>query len=254
MSNSTSVIHYSAEVFTQQKQVTQLCHFLLHPHAGHYNYPRNCLDALNRGYNVSGVYRILPDSGKPFDVYCDQVTDGGGWTVFQRRQDGFENFQRNRVEYIRGFGDYRGEHWLGLEKIYRLTKWADFEPELRVDLMDFTNDTRFEHYNKFYVSGPPAYTLYVSDYSGTAGNSLTYHSGRGFSTPDYDVDGSSGSCAITNQGAWWFNNCHYSHLNGVYYYGTSSSSKGIIWRAWRGSSYSLKRTEMKIRPSRLTWN
>ena len=114
-----------------------LCCFILH--AEQPNYPQNCLDALNRGYNVSGVYRILPDTGKPFDVYCDQVTGGGGWTVCQRRQDGSINFQHNRVEYIWGFGDLAGEHWLGLEKIHRLTKWVDFEPELRVDLMDFTN-------------------------------------------------------------------------------------------------------------------
>ena len=203
---------------------------------------------------MSSVYRILPDSGQPFDVYCDQVTDGGGWTVFQRRQDGSVNFQRNRVEYVRGFGYLTGEHWLGLEKIHRLTKWVDFEPELRVDLMDFNNETRFEHYNKFYVNGPSSYTLYASDYSGSAGNSLTYHSGRGFSTADYDVDAYNGSCAITRQGAWWFYNCQNSHLNGVYYYGNSpGGDKGVVWNTWRGSSYSLQRTEMKTRPSRLVW-
>ena len=76
------------------------------------------------------VYWSLPDTSKPFDVYYDQVTDGGGWTMFQRWQDGFKNFWHNRVEYIRVFGDHAGEHWLGLEKIYCFTKWADFQPEL----------------------------------------------------------------------------------------------------------------------------
>ena len=115
--------------------------------------------------------------------------------------------------------------------------------------MDFNNEVQFEHYNKFYVNGPSSYTLFASDYSGSAGDSLTYHSGSiqgyqdtGFSTADYDVDGNnSRSCAITNQGAWWFNNCQHSHLNGVYYYGNSpGSGKGIIWNTWRGSSYSLQ--------------
>ena len=202
---------------------------------------------------MSGVYQILPDTGKPFDVYCDQVTDGGGWTVFQRRQDGSVDFHRDLDEYIRGFGDQSGEHWLGLEKLYRLTKWVDFEPELRVDLMNFTNETRFEHYNKFYVKGPESYILSVSDASGTAGDSLTHNNGQRFSTDD-DIDGSGGICATTRQGAWWFNGCQQSHLNGVYYYDASSESDdGIVWNTWMGNSYSLQRTEMKTRPSRLTW-
>ena len=79
------------------------------------------------------------------------------------------NFQRNRVEYIRGFGNLAGEHWLGLEKIHRLTKWVDFEPELRVNQMDFNNYTAFEQCNKFYVNSPPSYTLYATDASGSAG-------------------------------------------------------------------------------------
>ena len=120
--------------------------------------------------------------------------------------------------------------------------------------MDFPNETWFEHYNKFYVNGPFSYSLSVSDASGSAGDSLQYHNGRRFSTADYDVDGNSRSCAITNQGAWWFYKCQNLHLNGVYYYGASpGSEKGITWRIWKRSSYSLQRTEMKTRPSRLTW-
>ena len=119
-----------------------------------------------------------------------------------------------------------------------------------IDLIDFTNEAQYQYYNKFYVNGPSSYTL-----CGIAGNSLTYHNGRGFSTADYDTDGNSESCAITRQGAWWFNNCQHSHLNGVYYYGASpGGDRGITWNTWRGSSYSLQRTEMKTRPSHLTWN
>jgi hypothetical protein len=221
----------------------------------HTIHPRNCLAAKQQGGDTSGVYTIQPDYNDPFDAWCDMETDGGGWTVFQRRQDGSVNFQRNLIEYTRGFGNVSGEHWLGLEKIYRLTKYVDFEPELWIDLEDFDGNSRYEHYNRFYITAPPGYYLYVYDPSGTAGDSLTYHRGYRFSTPDRDVDGNSGkNCALTNEGAWWFVNCQHSNLNGKYYYGNSpGGEKGVVWNGFRGSSYSHKQSEMKTRPSRLGW-
>ena len=42
---------------------------------------RSCLDALRQGQGVSGVYRISPVDGAGAEVWCDQRTDGGGWTL-----------------------------------------------------------------------------------------------------------------------------------------------------------------------------
>lgn len=60
--------------------------------------PENCLDVLVSGKTTDGVYIINPGNGA-FPVYCDQTTDGGGWTVLQRRMDGTVDFDRTYEEY-----------------------------------------------------------------------------------------------------------------------------------------------------------
>ena len=175
-------------------------------------------------------------------------TDGGGWTVFQRRQDGSVDFYRNWTDYEDGFGNLTGEFWLGLGKINRLTK--EQSNTLRVDLGDFDGNTRYAQYTTFSVGdNTTEYTLTVGGYSGTAGDSLTWHNGRKFATRDNDNDYNySGTCTQHYQGAWWFRSCHYSHLNGQYYHNPNvSRANGIIWRHWKGWYYSLKFTEMKTR-------
>ena len=92
-------------------------------------------------------------------------TDGGGWTVFQRRQDATVDFYRGWQDYKNGFGDLDGNFWLGLDKIHRLTKLG--ENVLKVDLMDWTNDTAYAKYESFSVeSESKNYKLNVGSYSG----------------------------------------------------------------------------------------
>ena len=86
--------------------------------------------------------------------------------------------------------------------------------------------------------------------TGDASDSLALHNGMMFSTKDMDNDRwSSGNCALNTKGAWWFESCHDSNLNGQYLRGSHSlSGVGVEWELWRGGDYSLKKTEMKIRP------
>ncbi|XP_019856543.1 PREDICTED: fibrinogen C domain-containing protein 1-like isoform X3 [Amphimedon queenslandica] len=205
--------------------------------------PTDCKAWKELGVKQNGVYPIKPDNGPAFQVYCDMETDGGGWTVFQRRQDGSVDFYKYWTDYENGFGDLTGEVWLGLSKIYRLTK--EGSNTLRVDLEDFEGNTAYANYSTFSISNASTdFILKVGDYnSGSAEDSMTGHNGRKFSTRDRDNDGN--DCAQTFTGAWWYTRCYFSNLNGQYFNSSTTNRQGIIWVTWR--LITLKFTEMKSR-------
>ncbi|KAK3539658.1 hypothetical protein QTP70_011107 [Hemibagrus guttatus] len=206
----------------------------------------------------SGTVRLQGEEVKKvqeFKYLGSTVQSNGecGKEVFQRREDGSVNFYRDWAAYHEGFGKITGEHWLGLKRIHALTIQANYE--LRIDLEDFENSTSFAQYGSFGVGlfsvdpDEDGYPLSIADYSGTAGDSLLKHNGMKFTTKDKDNDHSENNCASFYHGAWWYRNCHMSNLNGQYLRGQHSSyADGIEWSSWTGWQYSLKFTEMKIRP------
>ena len=188
-----------------------------------------------------------PDGKGSFNVYCDMRTDGGGWTVFQRRQDGSVDFYRGWNDYKSGFGQLTSEFWLGNDKINRLT--AVRPSTLRVELEDWNGVRVYAKYGKFKLGDEQAkYRLEVGSYSGTAGDSIIQHNNMAFSTKDRDNDiWIRSNCAVLLTGAWWYRACHTSNLNGKYL-GRKSDNRGALWLSFR-SSLSLKFTELKLRPS-----
>uniref|UniRef100_A0A673XBK6 Tenascin Cb n=1 Tax=Salmo trutta TaxID=8032 RepID=A0A673XBK6_SALTR len=212
-----------------------------------YKHPRDCSQALLNGDTASGVYTIYlgGDESQPIQVYCDMATDGGGWIVFLRRQSGKLEFFRNWRNYTAGFGDMNDEFWLGLSNLHKITVVGQYE--LRVDLRD-KGDVAHAQYDKFSISDPRSrYKVHVGGYSGTAGDSMTYHHGRPFSTYDHDNDIAVTNCALSYKGAFWYKNCHRVNLMGRY--GDDSHSKGVNWFHWKGHEHSIEFAEMKIRPS-----
>jgi len=82
------------------------------------------------------------------------------------------------------------------------------------------------------------------------GDSLLRKDGQHpFSTRDQDNDLWERSCAVKYKGAWWYDDCHRANLNGAYLRGNHSSyADGVEWLGFTGHYYSLRFTEMKIRP------
>ncbi|XP_049328697.1 tenascin isoform X1 [Astyanax mexicanus] len=210
-------------------------------------FPSDCSQELMNGVRESGVVEIFPrgKEGKPVRVYCDMETDGGGWTVFQRRKDGKTNFFRGWQEYSKGFGELEGEFWLGNELLHNLTMMTPMS--MRVDLRS-GSESVYAAYSTFSVDTMKRhYTLRVSGYSGTAGDSMTYHDRRKFSTRDRDPQPFITRCAMSYKGGWWYKNCHEANLNGLY--NTHTDHQGVIWTAWKGKDFSIPFAEMKLRPS-----
>ncbi|XP_068616572.1 tenascin-R [Brachionichthys hirsutus] len=213
-------------------------------------FPTECSQELLNGALHSGEVNIYPQGkeGRAIKVYCDMETDGGGWTVFQRRMNGKTDFYRTWSEYSNGFGNLSEDFWLGNEVLHNLTSIGPVS--LRVDLQS-GNDTAYAHYANFSIDSVERhYTLTVSGYTGTAGDSMKYHNGRPFSTRDKDPDPLGIHCSRAYMGGWWYKNCYKTNLNGLY--GINSNNQGIVWIDWKGKDASIPFTEMKFRPSRFS--
>ncbi|MDN8078811.1 fibrinogen-related protein [Burkholderia multivorans] len=200
------------------------------------------------GATGDGVYRIDVDGSGPLtpvDVMCDMTTDGGGWTVFQRRVDGSVDFYRNYAAYAAGFGSATTDYWMGNDRLAVLT--ANGAHTLRVDMTRYTGETAYAKYTGFSISpASDGYRLAVTWSGGTAGDSMAYHNGFQFTT--YDVDPLGHGCAQSFKGAWWYRSCHVSNLNGAYLNGPHTSyADGMEWDTWTGYYESLTKTEMKAR-------
>ena len=121
-----------------------------------------------------------------------------------------------------------------------------------MDLKHFKapNYLKYAEYKKFEILGESeGYKLICSSYSGNAGNSLAYQSGKKFSTFDHDQDSYAKNCAVHFQEAWWYNACHRSNLNGRYPKQNQEGGKYMSWWLLCNKSGGIIFSEMKIKYS-----
>ncbi|KAK3104589.1 hypothetical protein FSP39_005688 [Pinctada imbricata] len=200
------------------------------------------------GSAKSGVYNVSLADMTHIQAYCDMETAGGGWTVFQRRQDGSVDFYRTWKEYKTGFGDPAAEHWLGNDNLYQLTNRNNI-CELYIILESWNNITGYARYSRFAIDDESnAYRLHVGNFTGfnVGRDCFRYHDSMKFTTKDYDNDLMNFNCASGNdRGAWWYNACEICGLNGLY--NETSSIRGIEWLGFPGGSINMKFTQMMVR-------
>lgn len=229
----------------------------------------DCMDLFNAGVTTDGIYTIQP-AGWPspgFQVFCEMESNGGGWTVFQRRVDGTVDFYRNWTSYKEGFGGLNHEFWLGNDKLYTFTNQKNYQ--LRVDAVNSQGTSFYNLHDTFRINDESdKYRLTITSISGGntgGGSALGGNNDNRFSTYDQDNDPSDTyHCAQEHRGAWWYwgdgyassvcyrfgssnRFCSASNLNGDY---QRSGPQSIFF--YQGNSVQnscgLTRSEMKLRP------
>lgn len=217
--------------------------------------PVDCRDLYDKGVIVSGVYIICPWEREETNlhcvqVYCDMATDGGGWTVIQRRQSGDVSFERNWEEYKMGFGDVSTSYWIGNDIIHQLTK--ERSSSLYMEITLFNETVLYIKYEFFFITDEK--TDYRLNISGKANGTLEDRirnvpptdmiNGARFSTYDRDNDQANTlSCAAKHQGGWWNNYCHDVYLNGPY----GSAEWPQPWFPLLSDGSNITNTRMMIR-------
>ena len=202
---------------------------------------RSCQQLKTLGANQNGIYKINPDGQGVINVYCDQTTDGGGWTVVQRRSRPYEqSFERTWVEYRVGFGDLSKEFWLGNDNLHRI---ASSDSILRIELHRTNGTKGYAKYGGFRVADETEkYRCDMTSYEGNIGNGFYGNTdpklnirGMKFGTPDQDNDNYPDKCFP--DGAWWANQCGKVNLN---------ARGGPFWLPW-ATNPDLNLSEMKVR-------
>ncbi|KAJ8283549.1 hypothetical protein COCON_G00023990 [Conger conger] len=213
--------------------------------------PEDCDDVFRNGSTHSGVYTVYPRGyNQAVQVYCEMDCENdehkGAWTVLQRRMDGSVNFYQPWKQYQTGFGNISGEHWLGLDHIFAFSWQKKYM--LMVEMEDFEGGRVHACYDSFSIDPESdGYRLHIGKYiDGGAGDDLIASNGRTFSTFDF---GDYRYNAERYNGGFWFTYHVYANPNGLYKWGRHSyRDTGVIWRFWKGSSYSMKSITMKIKP------
>ncbi|XP_013858631.1 angiopoietin-related protein 5 [Austrofundulus limnaeus] len=237
---------------------------------------RDCSDIKNSLTSVvpkipSGIYIIHPeDTDSSFEVFCEMDYMEGGWTVMQRRTDGLNDFKRPWADYVGGFGNLAGEHWLGLQKVFHIVNQKDARFQLHIALVSHDDVTSYASYDDFRLDDETQFfRIHLGRYAGSAGDAFRGYDQEQnqdtapFSASDVDNDGCNPFCTLGNSTlvescsiqhnhtGWWFNQCGLANLNASPEEAEQNQGRRtrILWDTWRhrGVPHTIKSVTMKIR-------
>ncbi|KAL8600487.1 hypothetical protein ACOMHN_044952 [Nucella lapillus] len=212
---------------------------------------KDCREAHEAGYNISGVYMLHMNAHAPFNIHCE-FTNGGAYNLIQCRKDNNVNFMQPMAIYQKGFGYQNGDFWIGLDIISHLTMSGN--RVLTIVMQNYKGVNSNVRYTYFNVQ-PSSYdyTMTVTGFSSHPAllDDLGHSTGMKFYTYDKpDIHG----CASQMKGGWWYNYCAYAMLNGYYYppgpYTPAGTYfDGVFWESFGGYNNSLRYVSMSVSSS-----
>ncbi|XP_062585415.1 microfibril-associated glycoprotein 4-like [Saccostrea cucullata] len=205
--------------------------------------PLDCFDIYNCGERENGVYNIYPFKTRvSTKVLCDMDTDGGGWTVIQRRNREMPrvNFNTTWNEYRQGFGDVPGNYWLGNDAIHKLT--TEYNNSLYIRFESTKKNSYKVQYSLFSISNETdGYRLSLGQKSGNIVDQFRVHFVVNYPFSTFDNDRY--TCAARSGSGWWYNHCTLVNLNAPFAGGHSN----YVWSGIISQGSDLSFSEMLIK-------
>ena len=212
----------------------------------------SCKDILEKSFEFSkfklnsGIYKINPDGTNEFEVYCDMITDGGGWTLVWSNLRGGSNKPTTSLNWnnaINTIPIYQNDKQLNtnLEEVVVYTGlkyWKLIgENEIRYDWANDYNSNIDQSFiadysldeNDFYRINMTNYNQRVGETE--AGFYLT-HNGMKFTTHDSDNDihlGNGNCGTFYSLTPFWYNSCWSGSINGGGENEGSGKFNGAYW-------------------------